>query len=219
MVSICFCIIFLLDVALTSQAFIICRGKVLCIVLCPIVIFLLLIEKKKKKKKKKKHEKKYENLLLMGDFNLQPSEVILTDFMENYELYSLVKVKTCFKSTQGSCIDLILTNTSSFFQKTDVFETGLSDFHLLVYTLFKSSYVRQPPKRIVYRNYSHFDRSFFLNELKSCLDESHTANEYSTFQSILTSVLDKHAPLKTRLIRGNSKSYMSKTKKCGKEPV
>ena len=36
------------------------------------------------------------------------------------------------------------------------------------------------------------------------------ANEYSTFQSILTSVLDKHAPRKTKLIRGNSKSYMSK---------
>ena len=39
-------------------------------------------------------KRKYKNLLLMGNFNLQLSEVILTDFMETHELYNLVKVNT-----------------------------------------------------------------------------------------------------------------------------
>ena len=73
-------------------------------------------------------KKKYENLILIGDLNLQPSEAILSDFMENYELRNLINTKTCFKSIQGTCIDLILTNKSSFFQNTGTIETGLSDF-------------------------------------------------------------------------------------------
>ena len=34
-------------------------------------------------------------------------------------------------------IDLILTNCPSYFQHSTVFETGLSDFHLLTITEFK----------------------------------------------------------------------------------
>ena len=90
---------------------------------------------------------------MIGDLNFQPSEMILSDFMNNYELRNLVKDKTCYKSKQGTCIDLILTNRSSCFQSTGTFETGLSDFHLLVYTFFKSSFIKQPPKHIVYRNF------------------------------------------------------------------
>ena len=63
-------------------------------------------------------KKKYENLLLIGDFNLQPSELVLIDFMDNYNLINLVKENTCYKSTQGTCIDLILTNKSRCFQNT-----------------------------------------------------------------------------------------------------
>ena len=43
------------------------------------------------------------------------------------------KEPTCFKNpNKSSCIDLFTTNTIRSFQKAQVFETGLSDFHKLV---------------------------------------------------------------------------------------
>ena len=47
-------------------------------------------------------------------------------------LESLIQKPTCYKnSPQPTCIDLILTNRPSYFQHSEVFETNLSDFHLL----------------------------------------------------------------------------------------
>lgn len=42
---------------------------------------------------------KYENFLLMGDFNSQPTEKIMSDFMESYNLKDLVFVSTCGNSS------------------------------------------------------------------------------------------------------------------------
>ena len=64
--------------------------------------------------------------------------------MDIYDLQNLVKDKTCFKSVQGTCIDLILTNKSLCLQNTGTFEIGLSDCHLLIYTMLKSKFVKQP---------------------------------------------------------------------------
>ena len=66
---------------------------------------------------------------------------------------------TCFKSAQGTCIDLILTNRKSCFQFTNTFETGLSDCHTLIHTMFKSSFFKLPPKKIVYRDFKNFNNS------------------------------------------------------------
>ena len=46
-----------------------------------------------------------------------------------------IENKICFKSVKGSCIDLILTSRPSLYQIKKVFETGTSDFHLLIYTI------------------------------------------------------------------------------------
>ena len=54
-----------------------------------------------------------------------------------------------------TCIDLILTNRPSYFQRSKAFETGLSDFHLLTITEFKTSFQKREPKIIKY----HDDKS------------------------------------------------------------
>ena len=74
----------------------------------------------------------------MGVMNLEPSESLMNQFIEDHNLVNLVNNKTCYK-----CIDLILTNRKLFFQHTDTLETGLSDCHLLVYTMFKTSICKQ----------------------------------------------------------------------------
>ena len=75
----------------------------------------------------------YDNNVIKSEFNLEPSNGLLKDFMNSNALYSLIKVNACFKC-KGTCIDLILTNRKYSFKNTNSFETGLSDHHRMIYT-------------------------------------------------------------------------------------
>ena len=150
---------------------------------------------------------RYDNYILIGDFNLEPNTKQVAHFLERHCLTNLVKDKTCFKSPKGTCIDLILTNRGRSFQHTSVFETGLSDHHLLIYTMLKTTFCKLPPKIIKYRNYRSFNEQSFLNDLSNNLGDS---TNYDVFQKSFENVLDVHAPLKERKVRGNNKPHMSK---------
>ena len=105
---------------------------------------------------------KYDNIIILGDFNSEMCEDVMQIFCTTYNLKCLVKEATCFKNINSpSCIDLILTNKSSCFQNTAVIETGLSDFHKLTLTVMKSTFHKQVPKILSYRNYKHFNNSLF----------------------------------------------------------
>ena len=54
---------------------------------------------------------KYDNLILLGDFNIEMRENLMKDFCDTYDLINLIKDPTCFKNPLNpSIIDLILTN-------------------------------------------------------------------------------------------------------------
>ena len=58
----------------------------------------------------------YDNIMLLGDLNVESSDPILNDFYNVYNLFSLVKEPTCFKNLYSpSCIDLFLTNRPRIF--------------------------------------------------------------------------------------------------------
>ena len=136
----------------------------------------------------------------------------MDDFCSLYCLKSLIKVPTCFKSTKNpSCIDLILTNRPHNFQNSTVLETGLSDFHLLTVTVLKTTFRKRPPKIIRYRdykNYSHFNFNYDLKFSLTGIDLSKISND--TYVSLLMKILDHHAPLKMKYIRGNDQPFVTK---------
>ena len=73
------------------------------------------------------HLNRYENVILLGDFNASTEDSFMKSFCENYDLRSLVKESTCFKNPENpSFFDLILTKKPGSFIKTGVIETGLS---------------------------------------------------------------------------------------------
>ena len=87
---------------------------------------------------------KYENFLLLGDFNSEMSESVMIDFCAIYNLINLIKEPTCFKNVENpSTIDLILTNRGRRFQNIMTIETGLSDHHKLTITVMKSLFQKQ----------------------------------------------------------------------------
>ena len=63
--------------------------------------------------------------------------------------------------SQPTCIDLILTNQPSYFQHSKVFETNLSNIHLLTVTELEMNFQKQKPKIIAYHDYKKFDSNTF----------------------------------------------------------
>ena len=130
----------------------------------------------------------------------------LSDLRETFELINLVKYKTCFKNINGTFLDVILTNRPKCFQKTIVCETGVSDCHKLVTAIFRSTFIKLPPKIITNRSYKTFDKQNFAHELDQRLitgDIYKTKDSYSKLTEIISEVLEKHAPTKSKIIRGN----------------
>ena len=110
--------------------------------------------------------RKYENLIVMGDFNIViKSSNSGKDKLENicdlFDLKNLVHSKTCFMKNSKSIIDLILTNKPLHFQKTHVVETGLSGYHKMISTFFKACSSKLKTKVIYYRSYKKFNESDF----------------------------------------------------------
>ena len=110
---------------------------------------------------------RYESYIIIGDMNMEPSERILNEFMEDYCLYNLIKEPTCFKSKNGTCIDLILTNKEKSFKFTSTLETG----HKLIRTSFKSIIYRACPMKKIYRKFKHFNEILFTRDFSAKLND------------------------------------------------
>ena len=63
--------------------------------------------------------------MILGDFNLEPTDSALMGFLDSNSLTNLIK-GNCFKG-KGSCIDLTLANKKFSFKFTSTYETGISD--------------------------------------------------------------------------------------------
>ena len=154
----------------------------------------------------------YDNLFLMGDFNVQPEEDIMKDFCSSYNLKHLITVPTCFKNVDNpSTVDLMLTNKYRSFTKSSVLETGLSDFHKLAVTVLNTTYQKNKPKKIYYRNYKNYSNENLRNDLQTIYswgDIQMMNND--TFNSIFVDILNIHAPLKVKYIRANHNPFVTK---------
>ena len=65
----------------------------------------------------------------------------MKEFCSLNRLKSLIDEPTCCKNSEKpTCINLILANQPTLFQRSAVLETRLSDFHLITVTEFKMSF-------------------------------------------------------------------------------
>ena len=136
----------------------------------------------------------YENLIILGDFNVSIDNNYMAGFCYTY--------------------DLILTNHLRSFQNSCVFETGLTDFNKMTVTIMKASSQRLQPRIINYRNYKRFQNNLFREELLSeILNVNIDANEegFSNFLDICKKILNYHTPCKEKYARGNHLPFINKT--------
>ena len=98
------------------------------------------------------------------------------------QLKSLNNEPTCFKDPEKpTCIDLILTNRPTYFQLSTVLDIGLSDFHLL-------------------------NNSTFRSEIQSlCSSEV----DLGFFKDSIFHIFIKHAPIKKTYLRANEAPFIT----------
>ena len=97
----------------------------------------------------------YDNKVVFGGSNLEPTNEVMINFMDNQNFINLIKNNTCFKG-MGSWIDLILANRKYCFKNTSSYETGISDHHHLIFSIMKTTFASEEPKKFVYRDYKTF---------------------------------------------------------------
>ena len=101
-----------------------------------------------------------------------------------YDLTNLIKTETCCTKNHKSTIDLFLTNRPLPFQKNRTTETGISDYHKLIATFFKSHYTRFKPKIIYYRNYKNFNEDLFLKDLENSNLSANSDNPHENYTNL-----------------------------------
>ena len=161
----------------------------------------------------------YENIIILGDINVNSLDKNSTKFKhlkafcDSFDLTNLIKVPTCFQSDNPTSIDVILTNKNRSFMHTKSILNGLSDWHSIIFTMLRKQIKRLTPVEISYRCYTNFNEQSFLSELDqglSNIDFSLDTNTFPHFIREFEHILDKHAPMKKKLIRGNNAPYVTK---------
>ena len=78
-------------------------------------------------------------------------------------------------------------------------------------TVLKTEFVKADPIKMNYRDYKNYSSCEFNKDLKRKLISDPTSNiNYTNFQNIMSQVLEKHAPLKTKYLRANNSPFMTK---------
>ena len=144
------------------------------------------------------HSKKYENFVFIGDFNVNTSDSSMKEFCSLNGLKNLINEPTCYKNSEKpTCIDLILTNQPTLFQRSAVLETGLSDFHLLTVTQFKMSFQKANPVLLLIGT----TKTMIMMSLKSQL---------GLLKESIFCIFNKHAPIRKKYLCANEPSFMTK---------
>ena len=119
----------------------------------------------------------------------------------------MIDPQTCYKNpNKPTSIDLILTNHPNYFQKNNVFETGLSNFHMMVATELKMVFQKLRPCIVAYRDYKHFDNEKFRSDIQSFASEKNL----KCFKETVFCICNKHAPVKRKYARANEAPFVKK---------
>ena len=94
-----------------------------------------------------------------------------------------------------------------------IVERGLSDYHKMISNFFKACSSKLRTKVIYYRSYKKFIESDFLCSLKKANFDffKNDANQnYNLLTNKFLGIVNKHAPLKKKFVRGNNAPFMNR---------
>ena len=78
----------------------------------------------------------------------------------------------------------------------------------MILTMLKTTFQQKEPKCLIYRDYKNFIFENFKSDLQEALQSC--KGSYDAFDNYFTSILNKHAPKKKKVLRENEKPHMNK---------
>ena len=116
---------------------------------------------------------------MLGDLNIVRDNTQLQNFCESFLFEDLTKKPTCYKGDTPTGTDHIITNIPKRFMKSMALETGISDHHKMIMTIFRSTFAKGKPKTFYYRCYKKSNLEQFQMELKEKLGDFVGPNFFS----------------------------------------
>ncbi len=156
--------------------------------------------------------RKYSKVIFMGDMNINllidDSECkALKDYCDTYDMVNIITEPTCHKGNSETMIDLILTNDNQSVVECGTVDTGISDYHSLIYCAMPGM-ARPPTKtKITYRSFKQFEEDHFLADISKYITPD--VENFNDLSHIFSIICDKHAPLKTKYIKSKQLPYMN----------
>ena len=158
---------------------------------------------------------KYDNFVIIGDINIDvedktnPNFDKFAEFCDTFSMLNLLKDYICFIKTHKSSIDLILTNKEHLFRLTKTNQTLIDVVHPLKSAFMEAQTTPLSPKKIVYKDFKNFKEENKLKDFSRKSDDSNENYEFLSYQ--FQSLVNKHAPLKTKISRGNNGPFVNKS--------
>ena len=167
-----------------------------------------------------KVEPKYKEIYLLGVLNcnflsnpLEYHTLQLMDVLISFQMNQVLAEPTRVTPISKTLIDVVITNSKERLSHTGAYPLSISD-HYLIYAIRKIGIPRGRPRFVEARNFKHFDESKFKNDLINatwpCIDNFQDVNRALTaWTKVFLSVVDKHAPCRTRRIRNKPSPWLN----------
>ena len=157
------------------------------------------------------------DLVIMGDFNLQidsPDDHYVASFLTLLDTFDLKQHISTPTHSSGHILDLLITRNSSTLPSHEIVEPFLSDHSAVILNLPVQINSSRSRVTKTVRKFSGINATNFSNDiLASSLytNPAPSLSEFSNqFNTVLSSVLDKHAPSKTITCRfQNTKPFIT----------
>ena len=138
---------------------------------------------------------------------------ILKDLEEVNNLHCLITEPTRVTANSQTLLDVLLTNTPELFKRCGVFNPDLSDHHM-IYGEMIEKVRKHRPKKITFRqtkntnfellNQELLNAPWHVGDIFSSVDD-----KYDYWNGLFESVVNLHAPLKSKRVREKDIPYMT----------
>ena len=140
----------------------------------------------------------------------------LFDIMDSYNCKQLITQYTRVTATTSTAVDLIFTNCPDKCSSSGIIEISLSDHYMIYCVIGKTSSVPQNyHKYKCNRDFKRFSPQSYISDIgdicwNSVYESKNPQSAYDTFISLLTEVIDKHAPMHKRRVKTKESPWMTK---------
>ena len=160
--------------------------------------------------------------ILIGDLNCDflcesnNNTKNLKRILFTYGFSQLIKEPTRTTSDTKTIINHIITNRTDLVSSSGIIYCGISDHDIVfMQKRMRRPKLKLPPKTISVRNFKHFDRTEFLDDLRMAhfdeiINYTDNANEmWLLWKNLYTDILNKHAPIINIRLKGSTLPYMT----------